>query len=231
MSKKNLGLLLMLLWIMVLQGCSTTPLTPSQTAQHFWSAILAEDAENATRFATEASVPTIRETGKDFKNASVSFGKVSIQSNQATIETFLQVQSPENVKATTFMTFLDREKELWRVNFVETRKSLEKSREKRGLNKIVDDLSTLGRKYSEQLNETLKNLKDAGPELKQDLENLGDNVQKDLQGAIDKYGPEIQRNLQEFTESLDEAMKELQKNIPEDKKQEEPKPEPKAHMI
>ena len=235
-TKNRLFLLLGFSIAMLAQGCSTTPLTPSQTAQHFWSAMLEQDMENATRFATENSLPAIRDSAREFDGASVSFGKVSIASEQATIETTLQYQSRENDQPATFTTFLDREKEYWRVNFVETQRALEKSREKRGLSKIVDDLSTMGRKYSNELNEALKSLEDAGPEIKKDLENLGGSVQKDLQGAIEKIGPEIQRNLQEFSESLDGAMKELQKNLPDQKKPEttpesEPETEPKPRMI
>lgn len=200
--------------LLVLQGCSSTPLTPSQTAQHFWEAMLLEDADVAAQYATGDSVPVLEKNRGEFKQAAVSFGQVSIQSDRANIETALRFPSEKNSQPFRFNTTLIKDKQNWKVDFVTTRGAYEQSKQKRGLSKLVDDLSQFGHKFSGQLNETLKHWDEASPQIKKDLENLGESVQKDLQSAIDKYGPELQDNLQEFTESLDDALKELQKHQP-----------------
>ena len=113
---------------------------------------------------------------------------------------------------------------------LEFRKSLDQSRDKKGLTKLVDDLHKYGLHFSDQLDGALKKWEDAKPELKKDLEELGESVQKELQNSIDKHGPELQRNLQQFTESLDDLLKDLEKSLP-DKKREDEAQEPKARMI
>ena len=206
----------------LLQGCGTTPLTPSQTAQHFWAAMLNQDQDNATYYATHESAPRVIEQISDYRQATVSFGQVSIQSEAATIETTLHankaVEDSSPAPATTFMTVLQREQEQWRVDYLKTRESLEKAREKKGLSKIVDDLNELGRRFSGKIDESLKHWEEAKPELKRDLEDLGESVQKEVEDAMEKYGPEIQRNLQDLTDSLDDAIKKLEKPLPKQKK-------------
>jgi hypothetical protein len=210
-----ISVLVLPLITMVLPGCGTTPLTPSQTAQHFWAAMLNGDVNKAADYATPESEPQLNEHIGDYKQATVSFGQVSIKSDTATVETTLQLDKPPSSSSTRFTTTLQREREQWRVNYPQTRQSLLKASEKKGLDKLVDDLNELGQRFSGKVEESLKDLKQATPEMKKHLEEMGKSVQKDVQDAIEKYGPKIQRDLQDLTESLDDALKELNKPAPE----------------
>lgn len=208
-----------LLWIallVLLQGCGTTPLTPSQTAQQFWTAVLNEDADQAADYCTRQSAPLL--TGfEQFHQATISVGQVSIQSNQATVETTLQAmpaQSSSSTAATTFITYLEREQGQWRVDYRQTRDSLDKSKEKKGIGKIVDDLNQLGRHFSEKIDQSMKQWQEATPQLKKDLKSLGDSAQRQAEDAIEKYGPEIQQNLQDLSQSLEDALRKLEESVP-----------------
>ena len=201
----------------LLQACSTTPLTPSQTAQNFWAAVLADDDETASRYVTDASLSGLESLSNEVNETTVSFGEIRIKSDQASIETSLQYSQGANTEETLFMTYLQREEKNWRVDLFETTKSLKKSKDKHGLNKLVDDLEKLGQDFTKQMDEMRKNWEDAQPEIKKDLEELGKSVQEDVEGTIDKYGPEIEKNLQQLSDSLEEALKELQKSLPQDK--------------
>ena len=212
-----------------LVSCKHAPLTPSQTVQHFWSALINGDLENAQRYSTSESIEMISELQKDFAAASVSFGKVNIANNQAKIETTLSYNLHADGKATNsigFETILDKQEVDWKVNYTATKKSLEDARRKKGLSKLVDDLEKFGRDVSGQLDGVIKNWEQVTPEIKKDLEELGNSMQKQLQESVDKHGPEIQKKLQEFSESLGDALKDFQKSIPRDKKEDnEQKPE------
>ncbi|WP_455200307.1 hypothetical protein [Kaarinaea lacus] len=228
MISSHLKIVLIFLTFFLIQGCSTTPLTPSQTAQNFWAAVLAEDDDTASRYITKASTSTLESMPKEINNATVSFGEIRIKANHASIETSLQYDDERKSENTTFSTYLQQEEKNWRVDLIETNKSLQKSREKHGLNKLVDDLEKLGHDFSTQMDEMRKNWEEAQPEIKKELEALGKSVQDDVEGAIEKYGPEIEQNLQELTDSLDEALKELQKSLPqqgEPKNEKEEQPE------
>jgi len=232
MVSNNIKLGLNLLVLILTSGCSTTPLTPSQTAQNFWAAVLVDDDDTASGYVTQASKSDLESMPNDFNEATVSFGEIRIASDQASIETSLEYDKAAKSDATIFTTYLQREDKNWRIDLIETKNSLKKSKEKHGLNKLVDDLQKLGRDFTTQMDEMRKNWEDAQPEIKKDLEQLGESVQEDVEGAIDKYGPEIQQNLQELTDSLDEALKELQKSLPQEGEGESEKDaQPKGRLI
>jgi len=223
--------------VFLIQACSSTPLTPSQTAQHFWSAILAGDMNSANEYATDASKPLLNEKHQNYKNSSVAFGKIAMQSEQAKIETTIQPVDKKTAEKTSiatnsaaFETILVKQKQQWRVDFVETQKSYEQATQAKGVKRLVNDLNQLGHHFTNQLNDALQRWDEARPQIKKDLDNLGESVQKDLQGAIDKYGPELQHNLQEFTESIDKALKDLNKRLPPKEKDAETPP-PHGRLI
>ena len=225
---------LLVLLVTTLTACYEQPLTPSQTVQQFWSALLTGDVNNAEKYVTTETREAVLEVGEEFKGNTIAFGNIQIESDRAVIETTLtQKLASESVKKsapTTFNTILVKQNELWKVNYAETRKSLDDAKQKKGLSKLVDDLEKLGRDVTGQLGGVLKNWEKVTPEIKKDLETLGESVQKQLQDSIDKHGPELQEKLQEFTESLDDAIKDLEKSLPapEDKEETE---EPNARMI
>lgn len=227
MDSKRISNMTMLVLLLSISGCSQPPLTPSQTVQHFWTAMVSGDLENAKHYVTKGTSLIANDFQKELENKAITFGKISIQSNEAKIETTI---TNNKKQSTTFHTVLEKQQQLWKVNYLATKKLYEKAREKKGLDQLVDDLHKFGRNFSGQLDDALKNWEEAKPELKKDLEELGSSVQKQLQDSIDKHGPELQKNLQEFTESLDKALEELEKSLPKEKEAEESK-EPKARMI
>ncbi|WP_455375345.1 hypothetical protein [Kaarinaea lacus] len=230
MNSKRFKIPLVLFLFTTIQACSVVPLTPSQTAQQFWGAIITDDAETASRFATPSSGPEFVSMHKEWRGATVAFGEVRIASEQASVETSLEISQVNTLTKAEFTTHLLRVHDNWRVDLLETTKSLDKARDKRGLDKLVDDLEKLGRDISGQMNNAMKNWEDMQPEIKQDLQELGESIQEDVQGAIDKYGPEIEKKLQDLNESLEEALKELEKAIPQ-QPQPEPQEQPEGRMI
>lgn len=224
---------LIILLLLSIQACSAIPLTPSQTVEQFWGAVLASDTETAGRFVTTQSLSELSSMQEEWQGATVKFGEVQISSDQASVETTLDVTQNDQATTTKFSTVLQREASQWRVDWLETKKSLDIAREKRGINKLVDDLEKLGRDVTGQLNDAMKNWEEMQPEIKQDLNDLGEQIQQDVEGAIDRYGPEIQRKLQDLNDSLEEALKELEKAVPQPPQQPQPEPEqqPEGRMI
>jgi len=199
-------------------SCSHTPLTPSQTVQNFWSAAISGDVNSIKEFSTPESHPALEELQREYTSASVTFGKVSIESDSAKIETTLVTTNDSRKNSsTTFETYLNRHDKIWKVDYPATRKSLDDARQKKGLSQLVEDLKKFGSDLSGQMEGVIKHWEEASPQIKKDLEQLGSSVQKQLQESIDKHGPELQKKLQEFTESLDDAIKDLQKSLPKDK--------------
>lgn len=223
--------------VMAINACTHTPLTPSQTVQHFWSALIEGDLNNARKYSTPESASSVEMLQSEFSTASVSFGQVKLESNQALIETTLTRNHQKNEPSTTtFNTVLTKHEDQWKVNYIATSKSLEDSQRKKGLSRLVDDLGKLGRDMSGQLDGVLKNWEEMTPKIKKDLEELGNSVQKELQDSIDKHGPEMQQKLQDFADSLEKAFKGLDESLPDSKKDngqdnDEAGEQPKGRMI
>lgn len=232
MNSKRFKISLVLFLITVIQACSAIPLTPSQTVEQFWAALLVGNTETAGRFATSQSETELTALPEELQGATVSFGEITISSSEASVATTLQL-APSTTKSQSlqFSTFLQRADEHWRVDWPATKKSLDESREERGIDKLVHDLEKLGRDLTGQLNDARKNWEEMEPEIKQDLEDLGESIQEDVQGAIDKYGPEIERKLQDLNKSLEEALKELEKAVPQQPEQSPAEEQPEGRMI
>lgn len=224
----------MLATSLFLVGCYDSPLTPSETVQHFWSAVLSGDVKRVEQLVTRESLSQLPKTNEEFNDASVSFGKMQIKSDRASIETTLTQTTTTDQRtvtvATTFNTVLDKQDGLWKVNYLDTNNSLADSKRKKGLSKLVDDLDKLGRDVTGKLGGVLKDWEKVTPKIKKDLEELGNSMQKQLQESIDKHGPEIQDKLQEFTDSLDDVLKDLEKGMPGTEKEKDAE-DPKARMI
>jgi uncharacterized protein YPO0396 len=232
MNSKICRIVFVLFLLAAAQGCSSVPLTPSQTAQQFWDAVLTDNLETAGRFITRESAPELQAMRMEAQGVTVSVGKVQMAGDHATVETTIEKAQPGRLEKTGFTTYLKREHDTWRVDLLETRRSLVSAREMRGLDKLVDDLQKLGRDITGQLNDARKNWEKMEPEIKQDLKELGESVQKDVEGAIEKYGPEIQQKLEGLSKSLDEALKELEKAVPQEKpRDKEEQPSSEGRMI
>lgn len=233
--QRNWNFTMLILFTMsLLTACYEQALSPSQTVQHFWSALLNGDLNEAGDYVTTDSIAELPQASEDLKDASVSFGKIQLESNRAIIETTLTQSAntnKNNVSAsTTFNTVLNKKDKLWKVNYIATKKSLDDAQRKKGLSKLVDDLENLGRDITGQLGGVLENWEKVTPEIKKDLEQLGDSVQKQLQESIDKHGPELQQKLEDFTDSLEDALKELEKSVP-DKEEKDQQATPDGRMI
>jgi len=230
--------LLLLILFLIATGCTHTPLTPTQTVEHFWTAVITGNVESAARYASLDSVDVVKKLNSEYTGSSVTFGKVNLESTTAGVETVLvppvsqsESTTPESA-GSTFTTVLKMQDTDWKVDYVATRKSLDDSQHKKGLSKLADDLGKLGRDVSGQLNGVIKNWEKITPEIKKNLEDMGASVQKQLQDSIDKHGPEVQKKLQEFTESLDDALKDLGKKLPKsDSEKKEISEEPDAKLI
>ena len=115
MKLKPVYIVLVLFLLSVIQGCSAIPLTPSQTVEQFWGAVLASDIETAGRFVTAESRTELSSLQEKWQGATVKFGEVRISSDQANVDTTLDVTQGEQTATTRFSTFLQREKDQWQA--------------------------------------------------------------------------------------------------------------------
>ena len=220
--RKKILLILILLTVSLLQACaSTTPLTPSQTAQQFWTAVLENNIETAQRYATTSSGEELTDTHLDLSDAAVEFNNVTLRESNAKIATMITFPEVSKKKRIAFNTFIHKESGKWKVDFVETRKSIQKATNQRSLGQIFNNLQKYSDEFSGSLDELVKKWSEATPEIRKDLETLGDSTKEEVEEAIKHLAPDIKQGIRDFRNSIAEALKQLEPKEPE------PKPEDK----
>jgi len=188
----------------VLTACATPTLSPSQTAEQFWSAVLAHDVGAAKSFVTVDMPNQIAMIDAQWEGGEVTFGTVQLKQQQAFVETSLRFQA-DNITISSFNTHLVKQDNGWLVDYKATQESLQRVKKQYSLNKLINSLQDLGKEFSGHVDEAIKELDRTVPEIKADVESLGSAVADEMKRAINKLTPEIKQNIQHLSETLDEV--------------------------
>lgn len=222
--RNNIFLLLILPVFSLLHACATTsPLTPSQTAQQFWVAVLDDNMPTAQRYATQASSEELRDIQMDLSDAAIEFQNVTLQESNAKITTTITFPQVTQKRKIAFSTFIEREANEWKVDFVETKKSIQTATSKRSLGRIFDNLQKYSDEFSGSLDELVRKWGEATPEIRKDLEILGDATKEEVEQAIKHLAPEIKQGIRDFQNSIAEALKRLEPREPEAEDENKPR--------
>ncbi|OQY99490.1 MAG: hypothetical protein B6D35_09090 [Candidatus Brocadia sp. UTAMX2] len=189
--------------------------SPQEVAQYFWNAMKVQDVESCRKYATAKTRALIDPSGERFKNAVVTFGKIVIDGDLATIDTTARLSGHGAETSLPFQTILKKEDGEWRVDYVQTKETI---REDNSFSEITKNLRDLGGKLSERVNEALGEMKQKMPEYEEKIKKLGDVASKKMDEALERCAAEIKKGI----EKLDGIMDEILKKEGEQDKQEEP---------
>lgn len=192
----------------MLAGCQPPP-GPEQVAGEFWQAWQHGDLDKARAHCSAASAAKLTAVPAPFAGAQVRFGRLTIEGNQATVETVATFPAPAGSTTTPeprrVTTYLVREDDHWRVDAAHTQLAL------------APDAG---------VQELARRIEELGQELARGVEGVGRNIEREL--------PELQRKLGELGErtekQIDEALTELRRQLDEVLKP-EPQEESKGKEI
>jgi len=204
--------------VFVMYGCARPVLSPSQSAEQFWMAVLAKDVSAAKNFATVDIPDTMDLIDTNWVGGEVTFGDIQFKAQQALVETSLHFQT-DNTNISSFYTHLVKQDKRWLVDYKETKKSLQQIRKQHSLNKVIKGLQDLSQDFAGHVDDAIKRLDKAVPEIKDDIESIGNSVADELEGAINKLRPEIKKNIQDLSEALDNAFSDGKKAPKQDNNQ------------
>jgi hypothetical protein len=167
---------LFIVWMFLLSACET-PKTPEQVTAAFWQAMTEKDEETAIQFVTTDSQALVStDTHELPENASVETGRIVIENQHASVETFIVPQDANHLPQ-SFYTELQKEGETWKVDFRKTVSAIP----------------------GYALGHLFKGLKDIGENLNKQLEEQMPLFEKE----IESYGRELEKQMQEFEKKLE----------------------------
>lgn len=201
--------------IFISDCCAEKP--PQEVAQKFWEAVIVQDIKNARKYTTKETRGLVDTSAVQFRNAVITFDKITIDGNTTSIGTALQVR--KNDAETTVIplqTVLKREDGEWKVDYQETRESITGPDT---VSDVIKDLQELGKKLSDHVDETLEEVKQKIPEYEEKLRKLGVAASKKMEEAVQQQLSEIKKGIEELGNILNEV---LQKEENSSSKQEKP---------
>jgi hypothetical protein len=165
-----------LLFLLSVTACQSTK-TAEDITLAFWSAIAENNLELAKKYCSAQSKPLLSSSHhSNFQNTTLSYGKIVIDGNQATVETLI---IPADNNQHSFITFLLKEDNDWKVDYQRSRKNLENSQLFADLFKSLDTLSdAVNKQLEQQLPLIEKGIKSFGQAFKQKIDDLENELKK-----------------------------------------------------
>ncbi|MCC7212852.1 MAG: hypothetical protein E3K40_01240 [Candidatus Brocadia sp.] len=176
---------------------------PQEVAQCFWEAMKVQDIENGRGYATTSTRILIDPSNEQFKDAAVTFGKIIIDGDLATIDTTVRLPKHGTETTLPIQTILKKEDGEWRVDYAETKKTI---MEDDSFSEIAKNLQELGGKLSERMDEALGEIKQKFPEYKEKMEKMGEVASKKMDEALQRYVAEIKKGIEKLGGILDEVL-------------------------
>lgn len=168
-------------------------LTPLETSQHFWRAI--EQRDMATLKLYVMSPGTLSDEPQKLAVSDITFGKIVIDGDAATVETMLTIQD-DTAFRTQLETQLQKTEGAWKVDYDRTINKLAQMDSKE---KMLGNIKELGKILSDSIDSSVQELHKQWPELKRQLEELEEKTKAKL--------PELEQKLDEIRKKIEEGFK------------------------
>lgn len=176
-SKKPIAFAIGLLFLFSLSACESKK-TPTETTQSFWSAMAKNNIEVAKNYCSSQSQTPLSSSNIPFKESTFTYGRITIDGNQATVEA--QIVPPFNNRS-SFTTFLIKENDIWKVDCQRSTSNL-------AGNQLLDNF--------------FKRLNEFGKNLNKQLEQQLPLIEKE----IEKFGQELEKKIDNFENELKESL-------------------------
>ncbi|MFL1484728.1 hypothetical protein [Marinobacter sp. LN3S78] len=188
--------------ILALTGCGS-PETPQEVTREFWSAVLDGDAETAAELSTLVDESGFDGYSLDWDGAEVSWGRVTVEGQEAQIDTvFSDLPDMKGGELET-TTYLVRINDQWQVDYHRTGDEISTDVRIGSLMGSVRDFGDSLRSRladeSDRANQELDRLID-------DFSAFSEDTQEEMSALFEQYGDSLEKRMEELSRSLDEAL-------------------------
>lgn len=212
MKYRWLALVVMATLFVVFAGCSK-PDTPQQVATEFWQAMAKGDAGNIADFSTLTDTRAAEDINPDWLRTLPDFGRVVIDADQATIQTFLATtESADNADTGTrreITTYLVQVDEQWLVDYQRTGEAINSRSPFSGLK---DEFSRLREQFDDAVGRSSEQISEQMDRLVKDFGTYSEETGKKAEEALENFGNSLEDLRQQLRESMEEAEKKRRKS-------------------
>ena len=200
----------LVLSLFLVQGCGSHK-TPTEVADAFWSAVVANDAEGVRKYVADGSLQDFDLlSNKEKALKGVEVGEALVKGDRAEVKTTLIGEQDGKETRLPVTTFLVHQQDRWKVDGQQSVNALVATSLNLMMNDIGGNIAELGQALSNSisggLQEFVTSINKQVPAIKQELSRLSDE---------DKTR-EIGRKLGKlFSDGLEDAMKQLNKGLDE----------------
>ncbi len=200
--KKILQSFILALILMTPFACASK-ITPQEVTRSFWQAVEQHKNQDLKNLISSAAD---FDDKRSFSVSDIQIGKVIIEGELASVETELVVLAEKPFR-TTIKTHLIQIDGSWKVDYQKTIPALTQIS---AADKVLDNIKSLGKIFSDSVDKSIEDLKAQWPALKQQLEEL----EADAEATI----PELRKK-------LDEIKKKFEQHIEDEPDQEKATPD------
>ncbi len=179
LRQKYLKLLLLFLLTVFASGCQTGK-SPEEVTKLFWRTMAQGQVESAKQYVTQDSQHLVNLQDIE-KSSPVQTGEAFVDDDSDMPFASVPTTIIRNKRQVTFDTMLTKERDLWKINYVQTQLNITMI----PLGDIAQSLQNLGGIFAKQLEQQLpiiqKQMETFGNQLKQQLDELGRSLEKPQQ--------------------------------------------------
>lgn len=183
-----------------LLSCQSS-MTPLQVSEKFWEGIEKKNISLITIYSISDSGYSVDDIKQLPDVSAITFGRIIIDADIAEIETQVTITSDEKNVDIPLKTYLERENDVWRVNYKQSTLLLKTNQ---GMIELLGGVQELTEDLAEEIEESVEDFKEkAMPEIESKLEQAEEALRDKI--------PEFKNMLDELLEGLKRS---LEKAIP-----------------
>ena len=207
---KNLYLRIVgLLYSVLLLSACFAHKTPQEVADIFWESVISNDVQDVVKYSTLTSASGYDGFSQDWSGYQLSWGRVVIDGDEASIVSELAKLDSSGADNRKFVTYLIRQDEEWKVDYVRTGEDL-----RGGLfANLFGQLDQLGKNISDQFRTSSKGFSAEMERMSEEFEGLSHEIGEQASESIKRYGEDLRRSIDELAESARRALKEQEENL------------------
>jgi len=181
-------------------------MTPLQVSEKFWEGIEKKNISLITIYSSPDSGYSTDDLKQLPNLSAIKFGRIIIDAANAEIETQVTITTDDKNVELPLTTYLDREDDVWKVNYKKTTLILKTNQ---GMIDLLGGVQELTEDLAEEIEESVEDFKEnAMPEIESKLEQAEETLRDKI--------PEFKNMLDDLLESLKES---LEKAIPPKKEE------------
>lgn len=177
--------------------------SPKEVSQAFWQAVVTQDAGEANEYSTLIEDAGFDGYQRQWQGVTITWGRVVIEGNQATVDTTLKGLPGRNRPLET-TTYLVQKNDAWLVDYYRTGEALNKGPL---WSDVVNQLEALGKDLQTELARYSEDLAREFDTLTEQLRQQASQAGESFSGLVDDYGQMLRQHIEQLSDSLREALK------------------------